>query len=298
MCPSCGEKFEGDLCLGCPSCGARAVGPPLAKAERELPSFGRAFVAAAIGALMFGALLGATILALTQTRPISLRPWAIEYAAETAVWSLKWVELPLLVAAIWISTGLLRSIRRAPERFIGLWAARSGVMATVLIASVIATLIGVTIPRRLESRRLGIDAGYYAEIYTIQRALVEYRALNGHFPNEIRDLKDIPDPGGAIAEALLNVDPNGYKPTAVLAAASTRVKSQPVRGGALRNAVTNSTADGLDHGMSFTNYELRLPGEDKVLGTDDDFIVRDGIIDKASEISLPTNAASNRPSAP
>jgi hypothetical protein len=30
--------------------------------------------------------------------------------------------------------------------------------------------------------------------------------------------------------------------------------------------------------MSFTNYDLRLPGEDKVLNTDDDLIVRDGLV--------------------
>lgn len=302
MCPSCGQKFEGDLCLGCPSCGARAVGPPLAKAERELPSFGRAFIVAAIGVLMFSALLTVTILALTQVRPISLRPWAIEFAAETAVWNLKWVELPLFIAALWISTRLLRSIRQAPERFIGLRAARTGVMATLLTAALIATLIGVTIPRRLESRRFANDALHYARAYTFQRALFEYRKIHGFFPNETKDLKEVPDPDGSIAEALLNIDPNGYKPSALVAAASTKVKSETLRGGALRNAAANSSADQLEHGVSFTNYELRLPGEDKVLGTDDDFIVQDGAVEKvsekASETSPKTNAASARPSAP
>jgi type II secretory pathway pseudopilin PulG len=298
ICPSCGEKFEGDLCLGCPYCGARAVGPPLAKAERELPSYGRAFICAAIGVLMSAALMAVTIIALTQIRPISIRFWAIEYAGETAAWNLKWIELPLVIAVLWISTRLMRTIRETPVRFNGLWAARSGLIASGLVTAIIATLIGVTIPRRLESRRLAHDAEFYAQGYTIQRALIEYRELHGFFPNETKDLKDVPDSDGAIAEALLNVDPNGYKPSAVVAAASTKVKSQNLRGGALRNAVTNSSADQLDHGVSFTNYELRLPGEDKVLGTDDDFIVRDGDIFKVSEISQPTTASSTRPSAP
>src|SRR6266849_2661934 len=113
ICPSCGEKFEGDLCLGCPFCGARAVGPPLAKADLELPSYGRAFVCAAIGVLMFAALMAVTFIALAQIRPISLRFWAIEYAGETAVWNLKWVELPLLIVSLWISARLVRSIREA-----------------------------------------------------------------------------------------------------------------------------------------------------------------------------------------
>ena len=296
ICPSCGERFEGDLCLGCPACGARAVGPPLARAERELPSYGRAFICAAIGVLMFAALMAVTIIALTQTRPISIRPWAIEYAGETAVWNLKWIEFLLVIAALWISTRLLRRIQEAPARFTGLWAARAGLIASGLVTAVMATLIGITVPRRLESRQLAHDAGFYAQGYTIRRALVEYRERNGFFPAEIGDLKDLPDPGGAIAEALLNIDPNGYKPAAVLAAASTKGKSQPLRGGALRNALTNSSADELNHSVSFTTYELRLPGEDKILGNDDDFIVH-GIIDKVSEISPQTTAASKQTTA-
>ena len=301
ICPSCGEKFEGDLCLGCPSCGARAVGPPLAKAERELPSYGRAFICAAIGVLMFAALMAVTIIALTQIRPISTRFWAIEYAGETAAWNLKWIELPLVIAVLWISTRLLRTIREAPVRFTGLWAARSGLIASGLVIAIIATLIGVTIPRRLESRRLAHDAEFYAQVFTIQRALIEYRYLHGFIPPQdelMTELKTLPDPEGSIAEALSSVDPNGYKPGAVLAATS-KIKSQTPRGGALRNAVINSSVDQLDHGVSFTTYELRLPGEDKVLGTEDDFILRgDGVIVKVSENSQPINASSTRPSAP
>jgi hypothetical protein len=299
ICPSCGEKFEGDLCLGCPSCGARAVGPPLARAERELPSFGRAFIGAATGVLMLGALLAATVLMLTQTRPISLRPWAIEYAAETAVWNLKWVELPIVIAALWIGTRLWRSIRENPKRFNGLWAARSGLIASSVVTALIATLIGVTIPRRLEGRRMATDAAIYGHGFTIQRALMEYRERNGRVANEIKDLKDLPDPDGAIAEALLSVDANGYKPSAVVAAASTSVKSQPLRGEALRNAVPSLSADPMDHSVSFNTYELRLPGEDKVLGNDDDFIVLDdGRFGKISEFPQLINASSTRSKAP
>ena len=33
-----------------------------------------------------------------------------------------------------------------------------------------------------------------------------------------------------------------------------------------------------DEGLSLTNYELVLPGVDKILGTDDDLRIRDGVI--------------------
>jgi len=57
ICPACGSCVQADLCLGCPSCGARAVGPPLARAEHGLPSFGRAGIAFAGGLVMVGFVL-------------------------------------------------------------------------------------------------------------------------------------------------------------------------------------------------------------------------------------------------
>lgn len=299
ICPACGLKFEGDLCLGCPSCGARAVGPPLAKAERELPSWGRAFIVAALGVLMLVMLLIASIVMLAQTRPIAIGLNAFRYAAETAVWNLKWVEFPLVIAALWIGIRLARSIRQMPERFTGLWAARGGLIASGLATVIMVSLIGVTVPERLDRHRQAIDAGYYAKYYTIQRALLEYSELHkGTVPTDTAELlKEVPDPGGVIAEALRDFDPNGYKPSAVMAATSTKGKTQGLRGGALRNAATSPSADQLDHGVSFTSYELRLAGEDKILGNDDDFVMRNGVIEKVSEI-LPTTPSSARSNTP
>jgi hypothetical protein len=37
--------------------------------------------------------------------------------------------------------------------------------------------------------------------------------------------------------------------------------------------------------LSFTNYRLLLPGEDKITGTDDDWIVRDGMVMRLSEVA-------------
>ena len=85
----------------------------------------------------------------------------------------------------------------------------------------------------------------------------------------------------------------------MVAAASTRANSQPLRGEALRNAARRSSDDPLDHGVSFNTYELRLPGEDKVLGNDDDFIVLDdGRFGKISEFPQLINASSTRSKAP
>src|SRR6185436_15267250 len=95
-------------------------------------------------------------------------------------------------------------------------------------------------------------------------------------------LGTLPDPDGSIAEALRDVDINGYEPTSVLAAAAPKTKPLP-RGGALRTVSLNPTADAQP--VSFTNYELRLAGKDKKLNTEDDLVVRDGLILSLSEVS-------------
>lgn len=285
ICPSCGSNFVGDLCVGCPSCGARAVGPPLAKAEHELRSYGRALGAAASGALMFAAFVLTAVFALAQgSGRISLRFWSIVSAGEVAAWRLKWLVIPAAVLALWSGRLLIRSIKKSSDRFGGLRLARAGFVVSAVVTVLIATLIGITIPERLRQRQMGIDAEFYAQGYTIQLALLDYRDLHGTFPSALMDLKELPDPNGTIAAALSHLDPNGYKASAVLASAS-KTKPRSIRVGAFRNSPTSPGSDALlGNGISFTNYDLRLPGEDKILGTDDDLIMRDGVIMKVSEL--------------
>src|SRR5437762_8581860 len=300
VCPSCGAEFEGDLCLGCPSCGARAVGAPLAKPEHELPSYGRALIAAACGFLMSAGLLLATVMVLVQTKPVSLRLGAIEYAGESAAWNLKWIELPIAIAALWIGVRMLRAVREMPERFAGLWIARGGLVAAALATVIIASLIGVTIPERLLARQQQHEAAAKARFYRILRALSDYRELHGNLPGQddvVKELSTLPDPDGSMAEALSSLDPNGYKPGAVVAEAATTVRSRNLRGTAFRNSSASASAAQMDHGVTFTTYELRLPGEDKILGNDDDLVLHDGVINKAYELTQPSSASvrSNAP---
>ena len=131
ICPCCGFKFEGDLRAGCDACGARAVGPPLAKPQHELPSFGRAFLVGVTGVTMLLVLLGFTISALMQNGPISTSFWSLVGAGETAAWRLKWVALPVSVVALWAGFRICRSIKGAPLRFAGMKMARAGLMTPV-----------------------------------------------------------------------------------------------------------------------------------------------------------------------
>ena len=149
------------------------------------------------------------------------------------------------------------------------------------------TFIGITVPERLRQRQRGIDAGIYAQGYTIQRALLEYRARFGTYPTDMKDLRErLADPDGSIAAAIDAMDTRGYKPSADLATAlSPKTKGRKGRGSPLRRvALDASTEDSTGEKVSFTNYELRMPGEDKILDTDDDWLMRDGVILKPAAL--------------
>ena len=279
ICPSCGSKVEGQLCLGCPSCGARAVGPPLAKPEHELVSYGRAVVTAASGSVMLLGFLVCVLFVLITNNGGRFGFSTLVTAGEIAAWRVKWVALPVSIAVLWAGSRLIGSIKTSRDRFAGLGVARLGFAAAIVAMLMSGTLIGITVPERLRRRQWAIEATYKARGYTIDRALQEYRNLHGTLPPQedfVRELKTLRDSDGSIAEALQSVDVNGYQASTVLAAAATKTKALVPRGGALRNAATNPNPD--PPAVSFTNYELRLPGPDKLLNTDDDFVVLDGLI--------------------
>ncbi len=227
-----------------------------------------------------------TVIALLSRASVSFGLWSWIAAAETAAWRLKWAALPVTILVLWGCRKIYRSMLQEPARFCGLRYARCGLMASATIPVLIAVLIGVTVPERLRRRQLGIEAGIHALGYTYDRALSEYRARYGRLPDDLKDLRQLPDPDGSIAAALDNFKPEwlatAYKPTADVAA-----KQKPVtlRGTVIRNASLNGPAsEPLAEGLSFTNYTLRLPGEDNLMGTEDDWIVKDGVISRAPEL--------------
>ena len=286
ICPCCGLKFEGDLLTGCTACGARAVGPPLARPEHELPYYGRALFVGATGALLATAFIASTAFAFFEQKPLSLAFWNVVAAVETAAWRLKFLGLPLALVAVWAGGRLAASIRRAPLRFTGARMAHSGLGLSAVVLVLMAMAIGVTVPERMRQRQRGIDAGIYAQGYTIQRALLEYRARYGTYPTDMKDLRErLPDPDGTIAAALGAMGGRGYTPRADLASALPKTKQRKGRAQMRRVSLNESTDDSAGEKVSFTNYELRLPGEDKMMNTEDDWLMRDGLILKPSEMS-------------
>ncbi|MGI9069326.1 MAG: hypothetical protein ACR2HX_23360 [Pyrinomonadaceae bacterium] len=280
---------------GCQSCGAVAVGEPLPRPDHQLPSFGRSLVLAVMGALMVLIFVTQTIIALVQISPrsapttlalssiVPLDFWTWVAAAETAAWRLKWVMIPLSLLVLFGSRKLYHSIQQSPVRFCALRYARRGYLASAAVPLLVLILIGVTVPARLRHRQWGIAAGINASIYRTDRALDEYRETFGTLPSDPRDLSRLPDPDGSIAAALKNLDMSGYRSTGEFAAVPNK-KPQQLRGLVIRNASVSTGDDAPSERLSFTNYVLPLPGPDKITGTEDDLIVKDGVIYKASEL--------------
>jgi hypothetical protein len=294
ICPCCGFKFEGTLTQGCVSCGACSVGEALPRPERELPSYGRSLLLVAAGSLTVLVFLVQTVIALAQrapriTSPLALASvfpldfWSWVSAGETAAWRLKWIAIPVTIVVLWGGLKIYRSMLKSPSRFCGLRYAKSGLMASALVPALIAVLIGVTVPERLRQRQIALQAASEATGYRIDRALLQYSLRYGTLPADLNDLRRLPDPDGSLASALFSLDASTYKPSADLAALPKR-KPRNLRGAVIRNAAIDTTTDDAPaEGLSFTNYDLPLPGADKLLGTEDDLLIRDGVIIKASD---------------
>jgi hypothetical protein len=263
------------MSIACTSCGAHSVGEPLPRPENELPSFGRSLVLAVTGTLVVLVFLADTIISLFARAPVSFGLWSWMAAAETAAWHLKWAMIPFSLLVFFGSRKIYHSIQAAPKNFCALRAGRNGYLASATVPLLVLILISVTIPARLTHHRDRIEAGIHAQGYRIDRALIEYREAYGTLPSDLKDLNRLPDLDGSLAAALQNIDVSGYTVDSELAAVPTK-KPRPLRGAVIMNASVTTGDEPLSGGISFTNYQLRLPGIDKVLGNEDDLILSDG----------------------
>jgi hypothetical protein len=288
ICPCCGFKSAnsqtGVSPEACLSCGAHSVGEPLPRPENELPSYGRSLLLVVIGAVAVLVFAVETIIAMSTRVSLSSGFWSWMAGPETAAWRLKWAAIPLAAVVLFGSRRIYRSILLSPARFCCRRAARNGYLASAAVPLLVLLLIGITVPERLLNRQLAMKAEIKAKGYRIDRALVEYRQAFGTLPSELKDLSRLQDADGSIAAALKNVDAAGYTVESEVAAVPTK-KPRALGGAVILNASRTTTGDEpLSAAISFTNYQFRLPGLDKALGTDDDLVLIDGVIYPLSEV--------------
>jgi len=238
------------------------------------------------GALIVLVFLVQTIIAMAQRGIDWFGFWSWVAAAETASWRLKWVSIPVLFVVLWFGRKIYRSIHLQPEKFCGLKHARRGLLASATVALLIALLIGVTVPARLRQREMAKEAAIRAYWHTFETAVLEYRASYHTYPADFKELREhVPDPYGTLAEALDHLDPKGYWPYGDMAIAGVE-KSRTLRGVAIRNASLSTAGDDVPPGgLTFTKFDLRMPGEDGILGTPDDWIGHEGMLVRVSDVT-------------
>lgn len=285
MCPCCGSKFAGDLERdGCSFCGARAVGPPLARPSRELPSYGHALASLACGALLLVVFAATTLAALFAAKSSSITFWDFVAAGQVAAWRMKLLALPAAALVVWMGISAGRKIRREPLRYVGLRAARAGFATATVVAVAVLLLIGISVPERLRQRELARRAADDVLRHASNRMLLDYKSRHGSLPTNvddlIKDLRNSPDPDGTVARVIAEMQAGVYSPEASIAAVPASAKKGARRISSVRMRPVadrvNAADDAPGQGISFTNYELVLPGRDKILGTPDDLRIRDG----------------------
>ena len=282
VCPCCGADFAGDLLSGCTACGARAVGEPLTPPAIRLPRLGRAVAACVAGMGVALWLSASTAVELFSGAHMDFGFWRIVAAAETAAWKLRWSLLPAALISVVVGARYAMNARAAAGEapFGGRRFARAGVVASALVAILMVMLIGITIPER-QRRRVVAQAAHARSLeYAVQAAMMRYQAEHDSLPADFSSLGDLPDEDGTIAFVLANFDANAYTPSSVQAAARTP-KSRARKTARIRTASynrnSNNTIDAnTSGGLTFTNYDLVWAGDDKIPGTIDDRIIRDG----------------------
>lgn len=261
---------------GCPACGAQAVGDPLARPETELPSFGRSFFIGAIGGLLLLVFLVSTFIAHLERPSFDFDFWSIVSSAEVAAWRLKWIVIPFSIFSIWSGIKICASIRQDPKRFMWSKLAHSGLAASVLFTLLVGIFIGRTIPERLSQRQRGIEAGQRAMAYTIDRVFLDYRLKFGTLPPTAVDLKKLNDDDGSVALTIEYLQKGNYQPSSEIAKIDDPLQKKPST-----RKISLVNDDAPTETITFTNYEVRLAGEDGLFGNEDDWIIKDGVVTKA-----------------
>ncbi|MBO0858193.1 MAG: hypothetical protein J2P21_06990 [Chloracidobacterium sp.] len=273
ICPCCGKSREVNSFV-CVSCGAKQVGPPLAKPDVLMPKLGPSFAALTCGFVVIIAFLGAWILIHDVRVGRVLLVWALGDGYE---FTKKLVEadsklpyyrifafdayrlaaafsigaIPVSLAGIWLARRALRLIKSDTASFGGLRVARVsyGLSIALLIAFAAA---GVTsIPRVIATGRARRAAATRALMYELHaQGLQKYYKEYGAYPGELTDLSRVSASGTPQSDYWEhNFE---YKPVGVIASKGSAI--------------------------SLSDYKLVSAGPDGKFGTNDDITMIDGVI--------------------
>jgi hypothetical protein len=273
ICPCCGESREISS-SECASCGAKQVGPPLAKPDILMPKLGPSLAALTCGVLVIISFL--LTWALIEDLKVGrvLLVWALgdgyeltkklleadarlpyyrifAYNAYILANKFSIVAVPLSLAGIWLARRALRLIKSDSASFGGIKVARASYCLSIGLLVVFSAVSVSSIPRALATRSAKRVAATRALMYELHsRGLQRYYKEYGNYPGELADLSRVNANGTPQSDYWeRNFE---YKPVAVIASKGS--------------------------GISLSDYKLISSGPDGKFGTEDDITMIDGVV--------------------
>jgi hypothetical protein len=273
ICPCCGESREISS-PECASCGAKQVGPPLARPDVLMPKLGQSFAALACGVMVIIAFLliwalqddvrvGRVLLVWTLGDGFELTKKLLEadahlpyyriftYNAYRLAFEFSIAAIPLSLAGIWLARRALRLIKSDSASFGGVRVARASYCLSIGLLVVFSAVSVSSIPRWIANRRAKRIAATQALMYELHaRGLQRYYKEYGAYPGELTDLSRVSASGTPQSDYWeQNFE---YKPVGVIASKGSAI--------------------------SLSDYKLVSAGPDGKFGTEDDITMIDGVI--------------------
>jgi hypothetical protein len=261
----------------CAACGARQVGPPLAKPDVLMPKLGPSFAALACGVLVIivfflawilidDAKVGRVLLVWTLGDGYELTKNLLEADARLPYYrifafdayrlaadSFSFGAIPLSIAGIWLARRALRLIKSDSASFAGAGVARVSYGLSIGLLIVFTAVSVSSIPRVIATGRAKRAAHTRALMYELHaQGLQRYYKEYGSYPREL----DKDHLSRVNAEESPQADYWGqsfeYKPVGLIASNGS--------------------------GISLSNYKLVSAGPDGKFGTKDDITMIDGVV--------------------
>jgi hypothetical protein len=180
----------------------------------------------------------------------------------------KWLAFSVVVPA-WFAWRAIGLVRRDPKEFGGYRLAVASLSIALVGGSTLAAYGIGNISRALDNHRIRQIAATEAEFYHIMNQLDQYRRDNRSYPRNAQEMKK-QIPGATPVDYWGNpIRYQGY--TAALAYSGLE--------SGLHSPNTHGAAS-----IQVDDFELRSAGPDGIEGTDDDIIMRNGVLYTSAEI--------------
>src|SRR5262245_4425725 len=275
ICPCCGESREISS-FECSHCGAKQVGPPLARPDVLMPKLGPSFAALACGVmviiafilawvLIHDAKVGRVLLVWTLGDGYELTKKLLEADAKLPYYRIFAFDayrlanifsigaIPFSLAGIWLARRALRLIKADSASFGGIRVARASYCLSISLLVAFSAASVSSIPRMIATGRAKRVAATRALMYELHaQGLQRYYKEYGRYPGEL----DKDHLSRVNAEEAPQSDYWGhnfeYRPVAVIASKGS--------------------------GINLSDYKLISAGPDGRFGTEDDITMINGVI--------------------